>query len=229
MSPVITSCTPGQGRLETSTRRPERSRRPGSADAAGQWDIPCRECGGPLEMQATPERTSNPRSAYGMPKPGKEMLVTRESADVVSRWVNSNQPGVAVGEYCFCDTCHILSEHQLPVDRSYDEAVVPSLSACPADRLRCVQRNPHRYSRGTACRRKPVDEVLESRRHRLEERPHQQALSGRRSSLPGERRPAIGHHGRSGRGHHDLQLSRSMRAHPLWSSSCMLVASIRDI
>jgi dTDP-L-rhamnose 4-epimerase len=26
---------------------------------AGQWDIPCPECGGPLELQATPERVSN--------------------------------------------------------------------------------------------------------------------------------------------------------------------------
>ena len=34
--------------------------RPESALAAGQWDIPCPECGGPLEMQATPERISQP-------------------------------------------------------------------------------------------------------------------------------------------------------------------------
>jgi dTDP-L-rhamnose 4-epimerase len=32
--------------------------RPVSAVAAGQWDIPCPQCGGPLEMQATPERIS---------------------------------------------------------------------------------------------------------------------------------------------------------------------------
>lgn len=48
--------------------------RPASAVAAGQWDIPCPECGGPLEMQATPERVSNPQNAYGMSKLGQEMV-----------------------------------------------------------------------------------------------------------------------------------------------------------
>ena len=48
--------------------------RPESALAAGQWDIPCPECGGPLEMQATPERISNPQNAYGMSKLGEEMV-----------------------------------------------------------------------------------------------------------------------------------------------------------
>ena len=44
--------------------------RPESALAAGHWDIPCPVCGGPLEMQATPERISNPQNAYGMSKLG---------------------------------------------------------------------------------------------------------------------------------------------------------------
>jgi dTDP-L-rhamnose 4-epimerase len=48
--------------------------RPESALAAGQWDIPCPVCGGPLEMQATPERVSNPQNAYGMSKFGQEMV-----------------------------------------------------------------------------------------------------------------------------------------------------------
>ena len=48
--------------------------RPENALAAGQWDIPCPECGGPLEMQATPERISNPQNAYGMSKLGEEMV-----------------------------------------------------------------------------------------------------------------------------------------------------------
>jgi dTDP-L-rhamnose 4-epimerase len=48
--------------------------RPEKALAAGQWDIPCPECGGPLEMQATPERVSNPQNAYGMSKLGEEMV-----------------------------------------------------------------------------------------------------------------------------------------------------------
>ena len=41
--------------------------------AAGRWDIPCPVCGGPLEMQATPERISNPQNAYGMSKLAQEM------------------------------------------------------------------------------------------------------------------------------------------------------------
>jgi dTDP-L-rhamnose 4-epimerase len=48
--------------------------RPENALAAGQWDIPCPECGGPLAMQATPERISNPQNAYGMSKLGQEMV-----------------------------------------------------------------------------------------------------------------------------------------------------------
>ena len=42
--------------------------------AAGQWDIPCPDCGGPLAMQATPERISNPQNPYGMSKLGQEMV-----------------------------------------------------------------------------------------------------------------------------------------------------------
>jgi dTDP-L-rhamnose 4-epimerase len=45
-----------------------------SALVAGQWDIPCPECGGPLEMQATPEHISNPQNAYGMSKLAQEMV-----------------------------------------------------------------------------------------------------------------------------------------------------------
>jgi dTDP-L-rhamnose 4-epimerase len=48
--------------------------RPESALAAGQWDIPCPVCGGALEMQATPERISNPQNAYGMSKLAEEMV-----------------------------------------------------------------------------------------------------------------------------------------------------------
>jgi dTDP-L-rhamnose 4-epimerase len=48
--------------------------RPENALAAGQWDIPCPQCGGPLEVQATPERISNPQNAYGMSKFSEEMV-----------------------------------------------------------------------------------------------------------------------------------------------------------
>ena len=42
--------------------------------AAGQWDVPCPQCGGQLEMQASPEQISNPQNAYGMSKLGQEMV-----------------------------------------------------------------------------------------------------------------------------------------------------------
>ena len=45
-----------------------------SALAASQWDIPCPQCGGKLEMRTTPERFSNPQNAYGMSKLGEEMV-----------------------------------------------------------------------------------------------------------------------------------------------------------
>ena len=48
--------------------------RPESALAASQWDIPCPECGGRLELQATPEQVSNPQNAYGMSKLAQEMV-----------------------------------------------------------------------------------------------------------------------------------------------------------
>jgi dTDP-L-rhamnose 4-epimerase len=48
--------------------------RPESALAARRWDIPCPQCGGPLELRATPEWVSNPQNAYGMSKYGEEMV-----------------------------------------------------------------------------------------------------------------------------------------------------------
>jgi dTDP-L-rhamnose 4-epimerase len=48
--------------------------RSASVLAAGQWDIPCPECGGELEMRATPERISNPENPYGMSKLAQEMV-----------------------------------------------------------------------------------------------------------------------------------------------------------
>ena len=48
--------------------------RPESSLAAGEWDIPCPQCGGPLTMQATPERVANPQNVYGMSKLGQEMV-----------------------------------------------------------------------------------------------------------------------------------------------------------
>jgi len=48
--------------------------RPLGALEAGNWEIPCPECGGPLELRATSEKVSNPQNAYGMSKLGAEMV-----------------------------------------------------------------------------------------------------------------------------------------------------------
>jgi len=48
--------------------------RPASAVASGRWEIPCPQCGGPLEMRPTPERISNPQNPYGMSKLAQEMV-----------------------------------------------------------------------------------------------------------------------------------------------------------
>lgn len=48
--------------------------RPENALTTGTWDIPCPACGGPMEMQATPERVSNPQNAYGISKLGEETV-----------------------------------------------------------------------------------------------------------------------------------------------------------
>jgi dTDP-L-rhamnose 4-epimerase len=48
--------------------------RPESVLAASQWDVPCPECGGRLELRPTPERVSNPQNAYGMSKLAEEMV-----------------------------------------------------------------------------------------------------------------------------------------------------------
>jgi dTDP-L-rhamnose 4-epimerase len=48
--------------------------RPEQALLAGRWEVTCPQCGGPLELQLTPERISNPQNAYGMSKLGEEMV-----------------------------------------------------------------------------------------------------------------------------------------------------------
>jgi dTDP-L-rhamnose 4-epimerase len=48
--------------------------RPEKQLVARQWEVTCPQCGGPLEMQPTPERISNPQNAYGMSKLGEEMF-----------------------------------------------------------------------------------------------------------------------------------------------------------
>ena len=48
--------------------------RPEKQLIAGQWDVTCPQCGGPLQMQLTPERISNPQNAYGISKLGEELF-----------------------------------------------------------------------------------------------------------------------------------------------------------
>ena len=48
--------------------------RPVKALASAEWEVPCPQCGGRMEMQATPEHVSNPQNAYGMSKLGQEMV-----------------------------------------------------------------------------------------------------------------------------------------------------------
>jgi len=48
--------------------------RPEKALAAAEWEVPCPQCGGRMEMQPTPEHISNPQNAYGMSKLGQEMV-----------------------------------------------------------------------------------------------------------------------------------------------------------
>ncbi len=48
--------------------------RPEAQLSAGQWEIPCPVCGGPMTPMETPERMSNPQNAYGMSKFGEESV-----------------------------------------------------------------------------------------------------------------------------------------------------------
>jgi dTDP-L-rhamnose 4-epimerase len=40
----------------------------------GEWEVTCPRCGGPVEMQPTPERIANPQNAYGMSKYAQEQV-----------------------------------------------------------------------------------------------------------------------------------------------------------
>jgi dTDP-L-rhamnose 4-epimerase len=48
--------------------------RPESALRAARWELTCPVCEGPLELQRTPERISNPQNPYGMSKYAEEMV-----------------------------------------------------------------------------------------------------------------------------------------------------------
>jgi dTDP-L-rhamnose 4-epimerase len=65
----------GEG-LYTCTEHGEQTPdiRPEAALRAGRWDLTCPVCDGPLDMQRTPERISNPQNPYGMSKFAEEMV-----------------------------------------------------------------------------------------------------------------------------------------------------------
>jgi dTDP-L-rhamnose 4-epimerase len=48
--------------------------RPESALLQARWELACPVCGGPLDMQRTPERIANPQNAYGMSKHAEEVV-----------------------------------------------------------------------------------------------------------------------------------------------------------
>jgi len=48
--------------------------RPEEVLRGGRWELGCPVCDGPLEMQRTPERISNPQNPYGMSKFAEEMV-----------------------------------------------------------------------------------------------------------------------------------------------------------
>ncbi len=60
-------CCPQHGEQTPDMRSEEALQR-------SQWDLTCPVCGGPVEMQPTPERISNPQNPYGMSKYGEELV-----------------------------------------------------------------------------------------------------------------------------------------------------------
>ena len=67
--------TMGEGLYRcASDRKQLPGMRPEKALASAEWEVPCPQCGGRMEMQATPEHVSNPQNAYGMSKLGEEMV-----------------------------------------------------------------------------------------------------------------------------------------------------------
>lgn len=91
--------------------------RPESALAAGQWDIRCSECGGPLRLRTTPERISNPQNAYGMSKLGQEMVAVNLGRrygvpTVALRYSIVQGPGQSVYN-AYSGACRIFCLHYL--------------------------------------------------------------------------------------------------------------------
>jgi dTDP-L-rhamnose 4-epimerase len=91
--------------------------RPEAALAAGQWDLRCPTCRGPLQMQATPESVSNPQNAYGMSKLGEEMVAINlgrryDIPTVALRYSIVQGPRQSVYN-AYSGACRIFSLHYL--------------------------------------------------------------------------------------------------------------------
>jgi dTDP-L-rhamnose 4-epimerase len=83
----------------------------------GEWDIPCPTCGGPLQMQATPEWVANPQNPYGMSKYGQEMVAVHlgrryDIPTVALRYSIVQGPRQSVHN-AYSGACRIFSLHYL--------------------------------------------------------------------------------------------------------------------
>ena len=160
--------------------------RPESALAAGQWDIPCPVCGGPLEMRATPERVSNPQNAYGMSKLGQEMVAVNLGRrygipTVALRYSIVQGPRQSVYN-AYSGACRIFC-------LSYLQGVAPTL-----------------YEDGGAIRDYVnIDDVVDANVLVAAGRP------GRRAGLQRRRRQGRHHQGICGRRHAPVRIRRARR------------------
>jgi dTDP-L-rhamnose 4-epimerase len=92
--------------------------------AACNWDIRCPQCAGPLEMQRTPERVSNPQNPYGMSKLSQEMVAVNLGRQygvptVALRYSIVQGPGQSVYN-AYSGACRIFS-------LSYRQGIPPTL------------------------------------------------------------------------------------------------------
>jgi dTDP-L-rhamnose 4-epimerase len=91
--------------------------RPESALEQGRWELTCPVCDGPLELQHTPERISNPQNAYGMSKHGEEVVAINlgrryEIPTVALRYSIVQGPRQSVYN-AYSGACRIFNLHYL--------------------------------------------------------------------------------------------------------------------
>jgi dTDP-L-rhamnose 4-epimerase len=91
--------------------------RPEAELEQSRWDLTCPVCGGPLQMQLTPERISNPQNAYGMSKFAEEMVAIQlgrryEIPTVAMRYSIVQGPRQSVFN-AYSGACRIFNLHYL--------------------------------------------------------------------------------------------------------------------